>query len=147
MDGRKTCKGCGTVVVKPILCEHCGTSHAWNPACLPRTGHAHSKGLFADCRINKSLLRNNGFDLGDLLSEIREMIRLEFDEFRKELLETYRAEFDVIKNEMRELSGRLDRLENGTGSSFRCMEDVIEELEDREKRSANLILYNVACCK
>jgi len=148
MDGRKTCKGCGTVVVKPIICLGCDT--ASHPACLPRTGHPYSNGLFINC---KSLPRYNSEtdSNGDLLENIQKLIRSEFENFRKEILNLYQADLAKISDNIQSLSDRIKKLEvdlaSGASHSTTPVshpeEDIIAELADRNRRSCNLIFYNL----
>jgi len=146
MDGRKTCKGCGTVVVKPITCPSC--SIASHPSCLSRTGHPHSEGLFRDCK--KSPRSVSTMDLSnDLLVNIQRLIRSEFENFRKEILNLYQADFVKISDNIQSLSDRIKKLEFDLASGVSMAplphpeEDIIVELADRNRRSNNLIFYNL----
>lgn len=138
MDGRKTCKGCGTMVVKPISCRGCNI--AFHPSCVSRTDHPHSNGQFVNCKsteVNPSLL-----------NAIKEMMHSEFDIFRSEIREMYRADMLKIAEDIQNLSKRIDHLENlivdsQPASSLSLEEDIIEELEDRKKRASNLIFFNL----
>jgi len=148
MDERKKCKGCGTVVVKPIICSGCNT--ASHPACLPRTGHPYSNGLFINC---KSSPRNNSEmdSNGDLLENIQKLIRSEFENLRRETLSLYQADLAKISDSIQSLSDRIKKLEvdlaSGASHSMASLphleEDIIAELADRNRRSCNLILYNL----
>jgi len=148
MDGRKTCKGCGTVVVKPIICLGCNT--ASHPACLPRTGHPYSNGFFTNC---KSSPRDNSESdsNGDLLENIQKLIRSEFENFRREILNLYQADLAKISDHIQSLSDRIKKLEvdltpdvsHSMASLLHPEEDIIAELADRNRRSCNLISYNL----
>jgi len=145
MDGRKTCKGCGTVVVKPIICSICIASH---PACLPRTRHPHSGGLLTNCK--SSPRSDSNIDLNcDLLENIQKLIRSEFENLRKEILNLYQADLVKISEYTQSLSNRITKLEVdlASGASAASLshpeEDIIEEMADRNRRSNNLILYNL----
>lgn len=120
---------------------------ASHPACLSRTGHPFSDGKFSDCGKRYGLQDGN-ID-GVFLDKMREMIRAEFKSFRKEIFEMYKADIEGIKSDVKCLSARMDKLE-GTWSGSQPLasstiieEDIIEELEDRERRSRNLILFNL----
>jgi len=146
MDGRKTCKGCGTVVVKPITCPSCNI--ASHPSCLSRTGHPHSDGLFKNC---KKLPRSDSImDLNnDLLENIQKLIRSEFDNFHKEILNLYKADFVKVFDNIQSLSDRINKLEfdlasgASTAPLSHSEDDIMAELADRNRRSNNLILYNL----
>jgi len=146
MDGRKTCKGCGTVVVKSITCSICNI--ASHPSCLPRTGHPHSEGLFTNCK--SSSRSDSSMDLNrDLLENIQRLIRFEFENLRKEILNLYQADLAKISEFTQSLSDRITRLEVdlasdvSTASPSHPEEDIIEELADRNRRSNNLIFFNL----
>lgn len=159
MDGRRTCKGCGTVVVKPIVCSSCDI--ASHPACIHRTGHPHSRGQFVDCSdlsvtdLSVPDLSVPGmsipapFNSGSLLLEVQQLFREEFAAFRKEMRELYRADMAKLRGDIQCLSNRVEVLEsviNGFQppvSSQVLEEDIIEEINEREKRSANLIFFNL----
>lgn len=150
MDGRKTCIGCGTVVVKPVTCGHC--SAASHPGCLSRTGHAFSNGKFTDCNRSQSVAQSRSNPCGAdtaLLNNIKELLRKEFDNFRDEIREMYQADMAAIRDDIRGLMGRVDRLEKllegsqRSGSPDLSEEEIIAELEERQKRSLNLIFFNL----
>lgn len=118
MDRRKTCKGCGTVVVKPIVCDLCGI--ASHPACLSRTGHPQQGGRFFSCASAESCSQyvgqlNNSND--SLLDEIRDTIcaeiRSELANFRNEILEICKVVIEKIKGSIQQLSDRVSKLETG----------------------------------
>lgn len=141
MDGRRTCKGCGAVVVKPITCPGC--SIASHPTCLARSGHPHSGGLFLDCK-SLDVITNQ-----DLLDSIRSLIRSEFANFRKQMLELCQVYIVTIINDIQCISDRIDKIEAKIVSDMSSVhplqheENIIEELADRNRRSNNLIFYNL----
>ncbi|CAL1672609.1 unnamed protein product [Lasius platythorax] len=146
MDGRKTCKGCGTVVVKPIICNLCNV--ASHLGCLSRTGHSHSNGQFTDCE--ESSITSQICDANStLMTNIKELLRTEFNKLREEIREMYRSDMAEIKENIRNLSTRVDQLEDliensqRVGSSELIEEELIMELEERQKRSLNLIFFNL----
>ncbi|XP_077255245.1 uncharacterized protein LOC143893584 [Temnothorax americanus] len=137
MDRRTTCKGCGATVVKPIVCEDCGI--ASHPGCLARTGHPHSDGRFLCCS-------QGSFDLTDhLIGKIRAIIREEFTIFREELASLYRADIEQIAAEMQGLTEKVTEIENKISSASASInhEEIMEEISERERRSSNLIFYNI----
>lgn len=140
MDGRKTCKGCSAVVVKPIVCGRCGV--AAHPACLSRTGHPHSDGRFVNCR---DMASHNAEVNPDLIDIIRKMIRSEFEDFRKEMRELYQEDTNKVKEDIQSLAVRMDYLEDllvsseSAGSPSINEEDIMEELEDREREEARIL--------
>lgn len=140
MDGRRTCKGCGAVVVMPIVCNVCNV--ASHPACISRTGHPHLGGQFSDCNLSVGTQNDDG---RGLMLEIKQLIREEFAAFRKEMSELYRVDMERIMGDIQCLSNRIDKLESAVNGSQAQVsgqshaEEIIEELVDREKRSMNLI--------
>lgn len=151
MDGRKTCKGCGTVVVKPIICTLCDI--ASHPACLSRTGHPHQGGKFLNCAATGSDSRQAGQNTlnSPFLDEIRDMIRKEIRSelanFRKEILEVYKADIETLKGSIQRLSDRIEKLETRELHTHVIPnsheDDILLELSEREKRSRNVILFNL----
>lgn len=140
MDGRKTCKDCRAVVVNPIECDRCNI--AAHPSCISRTNYPALNGKFVDCAVSPSV---------DILASIQAMIQLEFAKVREEIKEMYRSDLESIRADIQQLSDRIDQIqvkaEDSThlallSSSF-SEEDFIEELVDRERRSYNLIFYNL----
>ncbi|CAL1672567.1 unnamed protein product [Lasius platythorax] len=141
MDGKRICKGCSTAVAKPIVCSRCGT--ASHPGCISRAGHPVRDGKFSDC-ITATASTSDALSQ-TLLDSIYSIIRSEFAVFKKELLDTLRADFDKINGDIQRLSSRIDKLENselrlgGVSSE----EEVLEEIAERERRSTNLIFFNL----
>ena len=153
MDSRKNCKGCSTVVVKPIICDICGVSS--HPGCIARTGHPYANGQFQDCRKNTSSLVEADLSGDGLVSQIQvvirgefEKFRIEFDNFRSEVLEICRADLAIIKNDIQCLTERIERVESELSTRSPSVgpsdaEEIIIELEDRKSRSMNLIFHQL----
>lgn len=146
MDGKRQCKGCGTPVVKPILCEICGL--AAHPGCMGRTGHPFSDGKFMGCDSASSASVGLGSEA--LFSRLQTMFREEFKSFREEVLRLYREEFEKINLELRSLRERVSVMEKVESSSAHIegpsiiTEEVIGEIAERERRSSSLIFFNLA---
>lgn len=159
MASKNICKGCFVPVAKPVICMGCGILSY--PSCLPRTGHRYSGGQFIDCQMNTGSSPSPGhsksteLDYDNLLSRLGEMIRSEFDKLRKEFLDMYRADLAKVTSEIQSINERISRMEATVAShQFSedwslvsrpevIMEDVLEELADREARSKNLIFHNL----
>jgi len=77
------------------------------------------------------------------------MLRKEFDNFRVEIREMYQADMVEIRENICDLSSRVDQLEKllersqGSGTSELAGEEIIAELEERQKRSLYLIFFNL----
>jgi len=136
------------VVVKPISCPGCNT--ASHPACIPRTGHPYSNGLFINCKGSPRYSSETDLS-SDLLENIQKLIRSEFENFRREILNLYQADIAKISDNIQSLSDKIKKLEvdlasgasHTTSSLPHPEEDIIAELADRNRRSCNLILYNL----
>lgn len=83
-----------------------------------------------------------------LLNAMKDLLHAEFEDFRREMREIYRAELDKLNNDIQGLCNRIEQLQGllnksqPQASPF-LEEDIIEELEDRERRAPNLIIYNM----
>ncbi|XP_011858258.1 PREDICTED: uncharacterized protein LOC105555828 [Vollenhovia emeryi] len=138
---KKLCKGCGTTVARPIICGTCGI--ASHPGCIARAGHPHLDGKFLGCGMAVSS------DQDGLVSSIRETIRTEFRaEFaalREEILKIHHDYVEKVAAEMQTLSDRITVVERQITSSAPAAnsEEVISEIAERERRSSNLIFYNL----
>ncbi|EFN64583.1 hypothetical protein EAG_00618 [Camponotus floridanus] len=147
MDGRKTCKSCGKVVVKSISCKTCGI--ASHPACISRTGHPHFNGQFGDCSELSTSRASQRMDMNStLLDAMKDLLHAEFKDFRREMRELYWAELDKLNNDIQGLCNRVEQLEgllnkSHPQASSLLEDDIIEELENRGRRTANLIFYNM----
>ncbi|RLU26688.1 hypothetical protein DMN91_000485 [Ooceraea biroi] len=75
---------------------------------------------------------------------MQDMIQSELANFRKNLCDTLRADIERINRDLQGLSERVDRLEeadrHGHGVPS-LSEDLLEELEERNNRSTNLVLF------
>ncbi|RLU19664.1 hypothetical protein DMN91_008221 [Ooceraea biroi] len=75
------------------------------------------------------------------------MIRSELADFRKDLCDMIRADIEPINRDIQRMSERIDRLEgadrHGCGSSALSEEDLLEELEERNNRALNLIMFSL----
>lgn len=131
------CKGCGATVARPTICDTCGI--ASHPGCISRTGHPFSDGRFLCCATTSS-------DPSDfLVLRVRDIIREEFASFREEIVRMFRTDLDGISAEMQDLSCRVANLEDKISSAAPSMncEELMEEMLERERRSMNLIFYNL----
>ncbi|RLU23899.1 hypothetical protein DMN91_004107 [Ooceraea biroi] len=140
-DNRKVCKGCNTIVAKPIVCIKCGI--ASHPACIPRTGHPYLNGKFLDCTACPA---DAGLS-GSAINKIRELIRSEFAIFRREIVESLKADIGIIREDMQKLAERIDGLENverraSDGVSL-AEEDLFAEIAERESRASNIIMFSL----
>jgi len=98
MDKRKTCKGCGTVVVKPVVCNRCNL--ASHPGCLTRTGHPHSNNRLLDCGGALSVAQFDGLIDPSLISVLTDILCKEFAVFREEMRAMHRAEVESLKDDV-----------------------------------------------
>ena len=162
----KKCKGCGTGVVNPVTCAHCGVvSH---PGCIGRTGHPCVNGLFLNCGLSSSsgsavvdvdvtdsqlVQAQPSFPtvdmLKDMMSEIR-LLREEFGNFRQEIVSTIREELADLKSNVSDLDKRVRLLEqnaaSGTGQLSLgplATDEIMAELKDRQARAGNLIIHGL----
>lgn len=151
-DGKKICKGCNAAVARPVTCKDCNV--ASHPGCLTRTGHPFSDGKFKSC---------NGLDDGllapllpELESESRIMglIRAEFSKFnqdlanfKQEIRDMYLTDMAGIQQNIQDLTDRIEQLEKNTNTSANpatvTEEEIMGELQDRERRSKNIMIYNL----
>lgn len=151
-DGKKICKGCNVTVARPVTCGDCKV--ASHPGCLSRTGHPFSDGKFKSC---------NGLDDGLLAplslgseseDRILGFIRAEFDKFnqvlvnfKQEIREMYLKDMAGMQQNIQDLTDRIEQLEKGTNSSANpaavTEEEIMSELQDRERRSNNIMIYNL----
>lgn len=87
----------------------------------------------------------------DFLDSIYKLFRSEFAKFRRELLDTFKEDINRITNNIRCLSDRIDKLEKKelhTNDMFVfCEESILKEITEREKRSVNLIFFNLDKCE
>lgn len=140
MDLDKQCKGCGKQVMKPIACEICGV--AAHPGCISRVDHLSSGGKFV-----ASAPTTTSPPSTVTLEQISNMIRAEFAIMKEEWRRLYKADIERINTEILKISNRVNELENnlrGSGSeSPVVLEDVLEEIQERERRARNLILFDM----
>lgn len=140
MDSDKQCKGCCKQVMKPITCEICGV--AAHPGCISRVDHLSSGGRFVACVPTTTSPPST-----DTLEQISEMIRAEFAIMKEEWRRLYKADIERINAEVLKIGNRVNELENnlrGSGSeSPVVLEDVLEEIQERERRARNLILFDM----
>lgn len=143
MDLDKQCKGCGKQVMKPMTCEDCGM--AVHPGCISRVNHPSLGGRFAACIPATSSPLST-----DALSQIRELIRAEFAIMKEEWRRLYRADIERVNAEIQKVSSRIDELENRLCASNSepasnpvVLENVVEEIQERERRAQNLIFFDV----
>jgi len=143
MDGKKACRGCGSAVAKPITCNKCNISS--HPGCLAHTGHPHANGIFVSCSPPTASHNINT----PLLNNIKELLKIEFEDFKKEMRELYLVDLKEIRENLQCLSHRVDQLENlieGSQPSFpmdRFEEQMMAEMEDRVNRSKNIIFFDL----
>lgn len=78
--------------MKPITCNKCNI--ASHPGCLARTGHPHANGIFVNCSSSSTALHNID---APLLNNIKELLRSEFENFKKEMRELYLADLKEIR--------------------------------------------------
>lgn len=93
MDGRRTCEGCSAVIVKPIVCSLCGA--AAHPGCVARNGHPNYNRRFTNCSDVSTASQGVPVNLNDssvFLDTIKELIKSEFEDFRREMRELYQAD-------------------------------------------------------
>ncbi|KAI4472497.1 hypothetical protein M0802_016766 [Mischocyttarus mexicanus] len=141
-----TCSGCNFRVAKPIKCSLCGI--ASHPSCLPRTGHPFNKGKFLSCRVNVQSPSSNISNLSNsaITSKvIREIIREELKVLRDDIkAEIRKLELDIIA-----INDRVSNMEeslicsNNSSNLAVDYNDIVSEIEERNWRSNNIILFNV----
>lgn len=137
MENKRICKGCGTSVAKLITCGTCGIlSH---PGCIIRTNHPQENGSFKNC---KSVDR---FHSDDLMQAVRDIVRNELENFRKMLCEEFGIDLRKIKDDVRELSRRMDSLEERFAKTVHdCPEEeLFQEIRERDRRASNIIMFDV----
>lgn len=142
MDNRKTCKGCGNSVAKPITCNSCGI--ASHPGCITRSNHPNENGLFKDCSAVPSAANCMGLDK-DLMCLIRDLIRSEFDSFRNEMCNKFGGELKKLKDDVQKLSTKMNAFEeklSQTGT-VNFEEELLSEIRERDRRASNIILFNL----
>jgi len=114
MDGRRTCKGCGTIVVKPVICKDCDI--ASHPGYLSRTGHLHSNGIFVKCSgfptSSQSISDTITNIDAPLLINLKKLLKVEFESFKREIREVYLADLREIRENFQSLSNRVGQLED-----------------------------------
>lgn len=104
--------------------------------CGPPTASQPNSHLRGD--INASILNN-----------IKELLKTEFENFKREMREFYLAELAEVKENFQSLSNRINHLEDLVEGSQLSVhmdlveEQIIEEMEDRKSRSNNLMLFNL----
>ncbi|KAK2575281.1 hypothetical protein KPH14_008133 [Odynerus spinipes] len=160
----QVCKGCLTKVAKPVSCGVCGiVSH---PGCVQRTGHPSTKGKFLDCVPCDASQASNSptiypvLDSRDraMLDHFRQICREELDNILTAKLQTFERHFseviEGVKSELTDISVRVCTLETKIGSLSSSsttssplapcnVEDVISELADRDRRSRNIMIFNL----
>jgi len=106
----------------------------------------------ASLQTVRARLDNSETDSNDLLENIQKLIRSEFENFRKEILNLYQADLAKISDNIQSLSDRIKKLKvdlaSGASHSMASPvlhpeKDIIAELADRNRRSCNLISYNL----
>lgn len=138
------CKGCHTLVANPVVCVTCGISA--HPSCVSRTGHPHKDLNFVSCSQPLASTSDEQNEPLSFLRDIQDTIESQFNRLRTELRGWYTAEFKEINDTIRQLSDRMKTLENKLSSRLtndQDEEDIIAEIHDRERRSKNLIFYNL----
>lgn len=82
-----------------------------------------------------------------ILAQIKDLIRAEFLVLKEEWKRLYRADIEKINEEIQQLNNKLEDLGNkvrvSESTSSSGMEDVLEELQERERRACNLIFFDV----
>lgn len=147
---KKICKGCSAQVAKPIGCNSC--SIAAHPACIIRTGHPYANGQFLDCAAFPS---SNQLTIMEqsLMKNVEDLIKSEFGKFLSEARELHRQQIEDINSSFQRLSQRVTELEtkvNKFSSSSTAVgdssfyEEVLTEMRERESKSCNLIMYDLA---
>lgn len=122
--------------MKPITCLACGI--ASYPGCLDRTGHPHSDGQFSDCGRATPDVDNDGAREALMLS-VRAIIHEEFAIFR----DAIKTDMKKIIDDIQIITKRLDEMKGKVASlSGGPEEELIEEIQERERRAANVILLN-----
>jgi len=151
MEGKKARRGCGSAVAKPITCNKCNiASHL---GCLARTGHPHANGIFVNCSPSTCSPSTASHNINTpLLNNIKELLKIEFENFRKEMRELYLTDLMEIRENLQCLSHHVDQLENlieDSQPSFQMnkFEEQITkqmtEMEDRANRSKNIIFFDL----
>lgn len=109
---------------------------------MNRTGHPHANGQFLNCDASSDTAHIDS----TVLKNIKEL-RLEFDNFRRDIREMYQ-DMEEIKKDVQNLSDRIECLENLLAESqltacSNSPESIMEEIEEREERSVNLIFLDL----
>lgn len=138
------CKGCGIAVAKPVTCISCDV--ASHPACVHRTQHPFIKGKLLDCGDDLTPTASpttpthgtviSSYD--DLLKKINDLLDAKFSKLENEL-RIFRSNLELLNNSLTDLNNRVSKLESNCSE-----EDILEELADRNRKSHNIILFNLA---
>ncbi|KAK1137340.1 hypothetical protein K0M31_001852 [Melipona bicolor] len=126
--------------------------------CLHRSGHPYFDGKFTNCSINRPSTPtqlSNAYlyeEIGKTFSMELNKFRSEMNTFKKELKDKYSAVLDNMNREISLLSERVIALESkpstnctnndtDTGKNLCTKEEILAE--HKERRSSNIILYNL----
>ncbi|KAI4482050.1 hypothetical protein M0804_009069 [Polistes exclamans] len=122
----------------------------WNCS-SSRTGHPFNKGRFLSCKSNVESRSSNISNISNSSSSaitslvIREIIREELNVLREDI----KSQIKKLENDIIAINDRVSNMEesliNSNNSSNLAVEynDIISEIEERNWRSTNIILFNV----
>lgn len=74
---------------------------------------------------------------------IRDIIRSELLRFRDEMREIFKKDIEKISKDVKEISDRVEVLEKRIASVSQTEENICEKIMERERKSRNVLLYNV----
>ncbi|KZC13910.1 hypothetical protein WN55_06263 [Dufourea novaeangliae] len=143
------CKGCTTPVTNPVICPTCGISSHPGSSCLLRCSHPWQTGKLLDCSepttavspnseaydINKNLLEK----ISDVLDSKLKKLENNFMVFQSSI-DVLNSTLNNINTRINDLTSRMNKLESHTNNQE---ESIIKEIVERNKRSHNLISFNL----
>lgn len=171
--GAKKCKGCSALVVNPVTCHGCKVACHPGPSCLSRSGHPWFDKSLLNCRavsptaqtavshniaspaqslsaIPTDTLRSlSELPSADMIRDIvSDLMDLKLAAFREDILKRIKEDLGVMRSDIESLSDRVKAIEEKPAISAVQLpapstDDVIEEWNDRELRSKNIIIFGM----
>ena len=171
--GSKKCKGCSALVANPVTCLGCKATCHPGPSCLSRSGHPWFDKSLLNCRAGSptaqtavvqttaspaqsltaiptdTLQSLSALPSADMIRDIvSDLMDLKLAAFREDFLKGIKEDLGVMRSDIKSLSDRVKAIEEKPAISAEQLpapstDDVIEEWDDRELRSKNIIIFGM----
>lgn len=136
-------KGCNAQVVKPVTSKTCGIHSHPCTIYLIKCSHPWQTGRLLDCNEQAATASQSspisGRSNDELLDAINELLDSKFVRLENEL-KVLQSSLERLNDSLSNVNGRVDKLE----STINSLDDkIIEEINERNRRSHNIILFNL----